>query len=584
MTHAKRTTNNELLTTNKRRGFTLVELMAVIIIIAILLGFVFAAALDAQRTAQVQATQALIQKLDTALSDRLDALLQNAPTPSVAHGYMGAIYSSLAASPGNPLGMMPSTVAQAQATLRAQVIATFDYIKSEVPDVFFIDPNFYAAGASYTGPYPFNFAAVPYAGTTNLVNNSAFPILANVAPVILPLGNSIDNNSPNSFGNLSLANFSATNLSGTGIYGASYTAAAGLNKNLGYQPFGYDGIDNTGEGLIDEWAEGIGNNPQVPTPDNPSIPISLSQLITTRLANHKHNTARAEVLYALLVEGSGPLGSAFTRDDFSDKEVQDTDGDGLPEFVDAWGKPLQFFRWPVLYHSDFQRGQILVSAGSSAAGAQGWNAQYPYGSTYDQREQDALDPNQQLMGPAWWSNAGVGGLAANNGYSAAAFVQAPSPPMPPVPNGASGGTQTFGAFFHRLFEPMPVPQQQQFGMVWDRGGSLRRAFFSKFLILSGGLDGVPGVFLYPDSALQGNTPAPTAALHLIANENVAMQFGLDLVDFTISTTIPNQTPTISGISSSDPTNPNSVDIQNAGQDDITNHSVQSAGGVGGPGT
>ena len=57
---------------------------------------------------------------------------------------------------------------------------------------------------------------------------------------------------------------------------------------------------------------------------------------------------------------SGPWGSVFNRDDFTDREVQDTDGDGLPEFVDAWGQPLQFFRWPVLYHSDLQRGQMIL--------------------------------------------------------------------------------------------------------------------------------------------------------------------------------------------------------------------------------
>ena len=69
------------------------------------------------------------------------------------------------------------------------------------------------------------------------------------------------------------------------------------------------------------------------------------------------------MLYAILVEGAGPLGSVFNRDDFTDKEVHDTDGDGLPEFVDAWGQPLQFFRWPLLYHSDIQRGQEFVSDG-----------------------------------------------------------------------------------------------------------------------------------------------------------------------------------------------------------------------------
>ena len=29
--------------------------------------------------------------------------------------------------------------------------------------------------------------------------------------------------------------------------------------------------------------------------------------------------------------------------------LKDTDGDGLPEFVDAWGEPLRFYRWPIYY-------------------------------------------------------------------------------------------------------------------------------------------------------------------------------------------------------------------------------------------
>ena len=119
-------------------------------------------------------------------------------------------------------------------------------------------------------------------------------------------------------------------------------------------PAGYDGVDNDQDGFIDNWAEGVpvhGNN---------------SALVLGNLGRHTHNTARAEMLYALLVEGTGPLGSVFNRDDFTDKEVQDTDGDGMPEFVDAWGQPLQFFRWPLLYHSDLQRGQNIVPDPSTA--------------------------------------------------------------------------------------------------------------------------------------------------------------------------------------------------------------------------
>ena len=117
------------------------------------------------------------------------------------------------------------------------------------------------------------------------------------------------------------------------------------------------------------------------------------------------------MLYAILVEGVGPLGSVFSRDDFSDREVKDTDGDGLPEFVDAWGQPLQFFRWPLLYHTDTQRGQVIdywdYTQTPPASTVEPFNP--PYRSVFEAREQDPLDPNQQLMAPAWWSSSGTAG-------------------------------------------------------------------------------------------------------------------------------------------------------------------------------
>ena len=86
-------------------------------------------------------------------------------------------------------------------------------------------------------------------------------------------------------------------IAGTGVYGASYTAAAGIYKNLGYLPQGYDGVDNSpagsaGAGLIDEMGEGVNSTNQA--------------LVQGHLNNHTHSTARSEMLYALLVEGRGP--------------------------------------------------------------------------------------------------------------------------------------------------------------------------------------------------------------------------------------------------------------------------------------
>jgi hypothetical protein len=40
--------------------------------------------------------------------------------------------------------------------------------------------------------------------------------------------------------------------------------------------------------------------------------------------------------------------------------VKDTDNDGLPEFIDAWGNPLRFYRWPT---------RLFRSMGQNASGS-----------------------------------------------------------------------------------------------------------------------------------------------------------------------------------------------------------------------
>ncbi len=63
-------------------------------------------------------------------------------------------------------------------------------------------------------------------------------------------------------------------------------------------------------------------------------------------SNHRPETESSALLhFALLASGSFGLG-AVDGDRFTSNEVADTDGDGLPEFVDAWGQPLRFYRWP----------------------------------------------------------------------------------------------------------------------------------------------------------------------------------------------------------------------------------------------
>ena len=63
-------------------------------------------------------------------------------------------------------------------------------------------------------------------------------------------------------------------------------------------------------------------------------------------ARHLRVTESAALLYfaatRMQVFGVPPVGES----EFSTSEVRDTDGDGLLEFVDGWGRPLRFYRWP----------------------------------------------------------------------------------------------------------------------------------------------------------------------------------------------------------------------------------------------
>ncbi|MFI5460506.1 MAG: prepilin-type N-terminal cleavage/methylation domain-containing protein [Isosphaerales bacterium] len=566
-----------------RRGFTLIELLVVVVIIAIILGFVLAAGIEAAHRAEERATQTLIAKLEGGLNDRLEALLQNRPEPNYTHAYLAAIWSSAAVSPADPIGMIPSPYpldsftglsfpnSRVKQTQRAQTFAWYDYIKSELPDVFFLqnDPN-----------YPINFGATPFPGT---------PIDAKgYGNYILPLGHAIQGPlSAGGYGdgNTSTGVFISSNpnlgLTGRGIFGASYPIAAGLFKNLAVpppmvaiQPQGYDGVDNDGNGLIDEVGE------WAPTTAQQNAIVTLLQ------TNHQHKTARSEMLYAILVEGQGPFGSVFSRDEFTDKEVRDTDGDGLPEFVDAWGQPLQFFRWPVLYHSDLQRGQNIVP---TPGVAQSWSLPPPYQIVYQEREQDPLDVSRQLVAPGWWWQKGVSGqFAANDNFSLAPFN---NNNQPAYSIGASAGAQAFELFFHRLTEPLNPNPFLTTGVLWDRGGfPFRRAFYSKFLVLSGGQDQVPGVFLYSDADML--SLGSGAAVNLIANENNALPFALDILgggtdgfktQVSIPVTSPNTVPTFLYGPSTDPTRPSSYDLLQGGQDDISNHNLQATGGIGGSG-
>jgi len=78
--------------------------------------------------------------------------------------------------------------------------------------------------------------------------------------------------------------------------------------------------------------------------------------------------ANAELLF-LIIEDSDLSGSSAIEL-FGKSEIGDTDGDGLKEFVDAFGRPIQWIRWPTGYegvarfHPDMLGPDILVGPSS----------------------------------------------------------------------------------------------------------------------------------------------------------------------------------------------------------------------------
>jgi prepilin-type N-terminal cleavage/methylation domain-containing protein len=487
----------------RRRGFTLIELLTVMVIIGILMGFVTVVAMDGIRRGEERATQALIEKLDTALNDRLDALLSEPVNPTQAHNDMAAIWTSPTTTvppPRDPFADPHPVNNPIPATARSQVIARYDFLKAELPDVFRVRTT--TPGNATPGDrYPIDFGSLVAVGASATPNDLNFA---------LPI------------------DYAGTRTEVTGMYGASFTAAGALYKLLGYGPKGYNGVDDTpaaaSTGIIDEYTEGIdGLTPgQIAT-------------INSRLAAHRHKTARAEMLYALLVEGRGPLGSAFSPDDFTDREVRDTDGDGLPEFVDAWGEPLRFYRWPI-YHAD-----------DTSKGTGRYNV-------FDARDQDPLDPNQTLTAPGWFS-------AAENPSFPPSWT--PTQPNATPVTGApplSGSARRFAAYFRPLWDPS-WSAGAAIGTLWDRGNpaapaadnfTFRRAYNARFLIVSSGPDrslGVAELTVAPTAItsfdlMYEGTAAPDRALFPAA---AASRFA--------------QPPT------------------GAAQDDITNRNLQSPGGL-----
>jgi prepilin-type N-terminal cleavage/methylation domain-containing protein len=78
----------------------------------------------------------------------------------------------------------------------------------------------------------------------------------------------------------------------------------------------------------------------------------------------------AECLYLIVMDALASDDDA--RSVFKPDNIRDTDSDGKPEFIDGWGMPIRFLRWPAGFRSDLQT--VATGYGTTAgAGAQSVN-------------------------------------------------------------------------------------------------------------------------------------------------------------------------------------------------------------------
>jgi len=78
-----------------------------------------------------------------------------------------------------------------------------------------------------------------------------------------------------------------------------------------------------------------------------------------RVTDEGNTPGRAALLF-LIIQNLNPE----ALEAFHGSEVADTDGDGLLEFVDAWGRPIQFLRWaPAFTGSDLQQDVVRMAGG-----------------------------------------------------------------------------------------------------------------------------------------------------------------------------------------------------------------------------
>jgi prepilin-type N-terminal cleavage/methylation domain-containing protein len=311
-----------------RRAFTLVELLITISIVALMASMVLFAAYAAQESAREHRTRVLITKLDQIVRDKWESYrtrriiftLTDEFTDCNGNGTLDAVGDFVDTNnngtldPGELTGMGP-------------------YVDANMDGM----PN---AGSEYTD---YNSNGSPDPGEALDMNNNGKP------------------DSPAEY----------NDINGNGVpeaypprFKARYRMMSLRNIMRMEMPERWSDIATVEKGNpprvrtfpSPNWGPAIAKFAGAPTSIPPS---SLWQGYfrkvdaANRASNYEKPTVEqqgAECLYMMVMAAIAEEGDA--RDVFKASDIKDVDGDGFPEFVDGWGRPISWLRWAPGFRSE----------------------------------------------------------------------------------------------------------------------------------------------------------------------------------------------------------------------------------------
>ena len=104
------------------------------------------------------------------------------------------------------------------------------------------------------------------------------------------------------------------------------------------------------EEMPDRWKDVYATTAAVPSDSSAATRryASAQQSLTSRSSTYMNTFGDAETLMMIaLTSGFAPDAGEMFRSD----EIDDLDGDTASEFVDGWGRPIRFIRWPAQFSS-----------------------------------------------------------------------------------------------------------------------------------------------------------------------------------------------------------------------------------------